>query len=34
VVVKPDRRIQGVTSERVVLEILDSVSVPISEGVR
>ncbi|NSW54997.1 MAG: MoxR family ATPase [Armatimonadetes bacterium] len=34
VVVKPDRRIQGVTSERIVLEILDSVTVPISEGVR
>lgn len=34
VVVKPDRRIQGVTSERVVLEILDSVTVPIGEGVK
>jgi len=33
VVVKPDRRIQGVTSADVVEQILDAVSVPIGEGV-
>ncbi len=33
VVIKPDRRIQGVSPEQVIAEVLDSVNVPVAEGV-
>ena len=32
-VVKPDRRIQGVTADQVIVDILDAVRVPVGEGI-